>query len=403
MAGLAPLALFSAWAVLTVAIVQGALGRTLLRAVRDAGPDVHWTERARRYFPFLHFSANLRILAGAAATAFGAVFIGLLTGGEPCWIGGAVAGTAAWIAGSTTAVIEASRALGEPLERGWVREVLFLGGLPAVQVFGILAAVFLVPADWSVRAALTALAASLGFLAFHFGALPVLGRLAGFQVAPPALAGQLVAEAAGRRGIKPPGVSVFRTRIANAYAFPIRNAIAFTTRLLEVLDPAGVRAITAHEIAHLGEPLRFRVARAVRPLAVLPLFLLRPALAEFGPVALPVLLLLVASIVAVSGRLVYQAEIHADAAARHVQAAEGDYARALEAVYRANLMPAVMPARRLTHPHLYDRLISAGLPPDYPRPAPPRLAGARLALGAAAVLVILAGALSLLGTVVFTN
>jgi len=30
----------------------------------------------------------------------------------------------------------------------------------------------------------------------------------------------------------------------------------------------------------------------------------------------------------------------------------------------------VMPGRQ-THPHLYDRLLSAGIQPDFPRPAPP--------------------------------
>lgn len=35
-----------------------------------------------------------------------------------------------------------------------------------------------------------------------------------------------------------------------------------------------------------------------------------------------------------------------------------------------NLLPAVEAKGRATHPHLYDRLIAAGVTPDFPRPAP---------------------------------
>jgi len=48
----------------------------------------------------------------------------------------------------------------------------------------------------------------------------------------------------------------------------------------------------------------------------------------------------------------------------------GVYARALARLYEANFAPAVMP-RKHSHPHLYDRLVSAGVQPDYPRPEPP--------------------------------
>ena len=46
----------------------------------------------------------------------------------------------------------------------------------------------------------------------------------------------------------------------------------------------------------------------------------------------------------------------------------GTYARALARLYEDNLAPAVMP-KETTHPHLYDRLVAAGVTPDFPRPA----------------------------------
>jgi hypothetical protein len=61
---------------------------------------------------------------------------------------------------------------------------------------------------------------------------------------------------------------------------------------------------------------------------------------------------------------------------RLAQSLEGEsavaYARALEKLYAANLLPVVVRGKRQVHPHLYDRLVAVGVPPAYPRPAPPR-------------------------------
>jgi hypothetical protein len=52
------------------------------------------------------------------------------------------------------------------------------------------------------------------------------------------------------------------------------------------------------------------------------------------------------------------------------KAADRSYPAALEALYRANLTPAVL--RSYSHASLYERLIEAGRTPDYARPLPPR-------------------------------
>ncbi len=46
------------------------------------------------------------------------------------------------------------------------------------------------------------------------------------------------------------------------------------------------------------------------------------------------------------------------------------YARALAKLHEDALVPAVLAKSQETHPHLYDRLVAAGVTPDYPRPAP---------------------------------
>jgi hypothetical protein len=40
-------------------------------------------------------------------------------------------------------------------------------------------------------------------------------------------------------------------------------------------------------------------------------------------------------------------------------------------LYEDGLLPAVNSKKRASHPHLYDRLIAAGVTPDFPRPSAP--------------------------------
>jgi hypothetical protein len=88
-------------------------------------------------------------------------------------------------------------------------------------------------------------------------------------------------------------------------------------------------------------------------------------------------------------RLSRQLERRADRLATERETREGAYARALRKISEVNLTPLVEPGKGGTHPHVYDRLVAAGAPPDFPRPAPPSLARTRLA-GLAAILVLVA-------------
>jgi hypothetical protein len=64
-------------------------------------------------------------------------------------------------------------------------------------------------------------------------------------------------------------------------------------------------------------------------------------------------------------------EVRADVYGSRVHEDKGIYARALAKLYQANEMPAVMPRKRMAHPHLYDRMLVAGVTPDFPRPDRP--------------------------------
>ena len=138
------------------------------------------------------------------------------------------------------------------------------------------------------------------------------------------------------------------------------------------------QSVAAHELAHLREPRRLVWARASRHFligvyAALVAASARPLPGSFGPLALmwgmlgATILLIVG--LTLSNRLSLKMEHRADAQATESQVSPGVYARALEKLYQANLVPAVLRSKRMTHPHLYDRMIQAGVTPDYARPA----------------------------------
>ena len=81
-------------------------------------------------------------------------------------------------------------------------------------------------------------------------------------------------------------------------------------------------------------------------------------------------MLLCASLVApfVYRRVSHKLEMRADRLAQAHELDPGTYARALERLYQDSLLPAVEAKERATHPHLYDRLLAAGVTPDFPRP-----------------------------------
>jgi Zn-dependent protease with chaperone function len=210
---------------------------------------------------------------------------------------------------------------------------------------------------------------ALGALAWASG-LPLLRLLRLARPAGERVRGA-VERAAGRMQTAVPPSFEVSWSMANAFALPTVGQLVFSTRLLAVLDDAQLAAVAAHELEHLREPLRVRLSR----LAGVPILM---GLAAIVPIArslgFPGTVLLIGSLflaAVIAGRTMQRMEVQADAAARGAEGDAGVYAAVLTRLYEANLMPAVMSRRRRTHPALYDRLVAAGAPPPYPRPAPP--------------------------------
>jgi Zn-dependent protease with chaperone function len=210
---------------------------------------------------------------------------------------------------------------------------------------------------------------------------------------------------ADRMDVRPDAVVELSLPMANAFAFVTHRSVGATDAALAVLDDDELEAVCAHEMGHLSEPHRVRTARLSQGflmgvLVVLPTLIgrsftfdpnngLDPSVAlHLGTVAL-IAIFLVGTIL--HANLSRRMEIRADALGRKFEPVPGSYARALEKLYATNMVPAVAQKKKRSHPELYDRLVDAGVPPEYPRPSPPSQWPVRAGLFVAFVGVVAGG------------
>ncbi len=377
-----------AWLVLvglaTFAGTRLAIVLPLRRFRRSAGE--HWTERARQAWTVLHATLGSFLLAATLGSLVAwmlggplalistrlLVFLTILT----------VMSGASLATRHLKLLVTCEPASEPPRLRsrfvGWFlgRTVLLI---PALVVISI-------PLEWGPRA-IGILAASTLLMAWflHGGASRLL-EIAGLARDVPAWISELVESSAERAGTPAPRTRLLDIGIANAWVIPSNRTLFVTAPLLEVLDREGLATVVAHEIGHLTEPRRVLWMRCapLYLLALLPAAI--PLGMEYGPLPPIALLALWFVVTLATRRMARRMEYRADHAALRQETDAGAFARALERIHERNLAPVVLFGRGGTHPHLYDRLLAAGILPAYPRPRPPpRLPGATgIVLGAIA-------------------
>lgn len=177
-------------------------------------------------------------------------------------------------------------------------------------------------------------------------------------------------EAIQRSGVKVRASGVLRVNVANALAFQLGRSVWITEKASEVLSYDEKVAIFLHELGHFDDSQNWQGPLLSACAGVL--IVVIPVLFHEHPF----ILLAFAAAVFIGTRLLVRRRVRfeeaADAHAHEHGADKAVYARALERLYEANGVPAVMPKARLTHPHLYDRMIAAGVTPSYERPLPPK-------------------------------
>lgn len=373
--GLVPLVL------VPLALVLGWLGSFLgvsvgLLPFRRVAAGAHWTERARRGWPARVIATGSPLLL---AICLG-VIAGLVTG-PLSWVPGSLLGTLVGCAAFAGAWTQIRRT--ERIVRGVARPLLtvlagqlfvFLTMIPHVLIVVVAAASM--PADPLGAAIGSAIVLALLILV-ALGAGLRLSVAAGLAWPADARLARVIEACSARVGVRPRRTWIVRWPMVNALAFPRSGDLAFTEEAVASLEDEELDAIAAHELGHLGEPGSVVLARSLGIVALFPIALVRPVSAAAGDDPLHSLLAVwvLVLVALVAGRLVARVarkmEERADAVAHAHEEDPGAYARALERVYQLNLAPAVSAQKKPVHPHLYDRLVSAGTTPDYPRPAPP--------------------------------
>jgi len=363
------LLLFSA-AVLVITIISSWLGSFIgLWSYRRLPPDAHWAERARLAYP-----ARLASIGTAFIIAMiGAAGVFIITEKPISWAYIACLALCT-LAGSRFVASRVSRRILGPETRLQNRMRWFVAQLTVAgsQLAVVIVSPILLPNTFNARAAVILLIALIVLVAGTCGGgLWVLRRLGMLMPASPHLAtiGRSVAQ---RAGIDVRGVFELKASVANAIAFPILRWVIFTSRALDVLTDAQVSALFGHELAHLNEPRAVTILRVFTSIWIFfTIVLVRPVIGEFGGLGVLALWLCFLLVIIIPRRVMRRMEERADKAGKTYEEEQGTYAQALEKIYETNLIPAVMRTKRQIHPHLYDRMVAAGITPSFPRPAPP--------------------------------
>ncbi len=337
-----------------------------------------WVDRARRAYP-------VRVASGAARTlpiagAAYAFYFGRSLGASHrplLWFLAALT----WLAGFVAILPEIGRA---------ERRVLGLAATPPGR-WRRLAAFALVARPYWLVVLPVAVAMPERLTPVAFGLLALtalllyrltrgdglrLARLLGLAVpASPRLLAA-VRRAAERTSARPGPAYEMPSLLAAAFALPSAASVVVTDRALAVLDDEELEVVCGHELGHVAESGRVIAARSASAVWLLPLAAAKPLVGSLG--LGPYLVFLLLTILFGRSRLGWsrRLEQRADAIAHDHEPSAGVYARALARLYETDLLPMVGPGAGRTHPHLYDRLVAAGAPPDFPRPAKPsRLRG----------------------------
>ena len=157
----------------------------------------------------------------------------------------------------------------------------------------------------------------------------------------------------------------------NAFAAPWLSTLVFTTGMLDMTTDEELKAISHHELAHLGESAGMTRLRKAQLLVFIPIAAIKPLLNSVGLFGVLAVLIVALGLLDLARRKGAGAEALADEQA--IQSSHGSVAfgRAIEKTYRLGLIPAVL--RRASHGQLHERLAVAGVEVDYDIPKPPSL------------------------------
>jgi Zn-dependent protease with chaperone function len=323
----------------------------------------HWTERARVLYP-ARKTAAWEVWLIPAIVVLGQRLAG--NEDEYSWMPVAFSSWLGVLLGSYFL----SRELFPSITvREWFHEMVVRWGLAVGWWTLFIAIAYLMPTEVGWMSWLLAGIYLAGVAGWAFGGLIwCLKKCRRLKPAPENLR-RIVSRVSDQTKVPIRGVWVLQGGRSSASAMPYTRELLFSETLLTKCPEEEIASICAHELGHCCESRTVLFWRLSRGVAFLPLLFVKPILRVWG---------VGGAFFAVGAYWVsalflqkfsHAMELRADKIAREHEEEPGVYARALARIYEDNLIPAVTEHRQ-THPHLYDRLVSAGVAPDYPRPEP---------------------------------
>jgi len=324
----------------------------------------HWTERARLYYPVRNAAvSNLWVLPAVLSVAT----LLLWPTESPYWAFVLLATTIGAIAGTLPMDREVNPRI--PLNE-LLQETAMNWLIRFLLWFVFLGAIVLMPDQFNIRSVFISGVFMVLCIFWNRGGWIWVGQKIGLFLPPPERLQRIIRDTASGMNVSFNEIFLVRSSLAQAYALPITRKILFTERILQLCPDDEIAAICTHELAHLTEALSDYYKRYVMWLIFLPWLFFKPMLHAFGPLGFFVLLSFTLIAPVLYRKVCHKLEMRADHIAQANEPDAGIYARALARLYEDNLLPAVHGKKRATHPHLYDRLLAAGMTPDFPRPAP---------------------------------
>jgi Zn-dependent protease with chaperone function len=323
----------------------------------------HWSEQARLVYPVMVAArSNLLIIPGILTLTV----LLLRPDSSPLWLFTGIAALLGAYAGTLAVDREVFPRISL---RDYLSQVVISILLRFLILFVFIGAAVLMPDEFNgVALTIGGLVIALSVL-WSRGGFIWLGQKLGLFVPAPVRLQNIVEETSARMNVPFREVLMMRSPMAQAFALPNSRKLLFTERLLELLPDDEVAAICAHELAHLTESKTARYSRSIQMLMFLPWIFFNPLAHAFGFFAFYGLLFTTLGVPRVYRRISQKLESRADQMAKANEGDAGTYARALLRLYEDGLLPAVTAKARATHPHLYDRMLIAGVTPDFPRPA----------------------------------
>ena len=324
----------------------------------------HWTERARLYHP-VHAAAAVNFWAIPALLALTV----LIFSADNVLLALFVA-----LASAVGAVIGAFPMSREVCPRIPLKDLLRESARGFLFRFlfwlVMVGAVVLMPEDFNLMTLAIGVLAVALILCWTYGGFIRVWCLTGWLQPAPERLQTIVNATSARMGVPVRNTWLMRSHAAQAYAIPATRELMFAQRLLDIMPDDEVAAVCAHELGHLTEPRSALLRRSLAFLMFVPWLFMKPLLHWLGPLAFYVALFSTILVPRFTRKFSRKMEARADEMAKATENESGIYARALARLYEDRMVPAVMSKSKQTHPDLYERLLAAGVTPDYPRPQP---------------------------------